>query len=145
MSKQIKVHGNKPKNHGGIDFIIETKSKVPYIKRNKDKVRLPIVSQKKYKEDISELCDAFDDIIWMATRYAHGRHTYAPSMVRDACKVRNKFNKIRKFVIKRDITLDSPKKYISPCNDDKLETIKSDDFINLSSDDLRDLMKKYKE
>jgi hypothetical protein len=33
-----------------------------------------------------KLLRAFDDTIWMAIRYAHGRHTYAPSMVRDAIK-----------------------------------------------------------
>lgn len=27
-----------------------------------------------------------EDTIWMAARYAHGRHTYAPSIVRDAAK-----------------------------------------------------------
>ena len=27
---------------------------------------------------------AFDDVVWMAIRYANGRHTYAPSMVREA-------------------------------------------------------------
>ena len=24
-----------------------------------------------------------DDILWMAARYAHGRHTYAPGMIRE--------------------------------------------------------------
>jgi hypothetical protein len=36
------------------------------------------------KEKIKKLNKAFDDVIWMAIRYADGRHTYAPSMVRDA-------------------------------------------------------------
>lgn len=36
------------------------------------------------KEKIAKLKQAFDDTIWMAIRYAHGRHTYAPGMVRDA-------------------------------------------------------------
>jgi hypothetical protein len=26
------------------------------------------------------------DLLWMARRYAHGRHTYAPGIVRDAVK-----------------------------------------------------------
>jgi hypothetical protein len=39
----------------------------------------------KNKEE--KLSRAFEDVIWMAIRYAHGRHTYAPSMVRDAIKL----------------------------------------------------------
>ena len=36
------------------------------------------------KEQILKKC--FEDTIWMAIRYAHGRHTYAPEMVREAVK-----------------------------------------------------------
>lgn len=36
------------------------------------------------KEKIAMLKKCFEDTIWMAIRYAHGRHTYAPSMVRDS-------------------------------------------------------------
>jgi hypothetical protein len=36
------------------------------------------------KADEKRLKAAIEDILWMAARYAHGRHTYAPSMVRDA-------------------------------------------------------------
>lgn len=32
----------------------------------------------------SLLREAYVDVIWMAIRYAHGRHTYAPGMVRDS-------------------------------------------------------------
>lgn len=35
-----------------------------------------------HKENTLRRC--FEDTIWMAIRYAHGRHTYAPGMVRDA-------------------------------------------------------------
>lgn len=38
------------------------------------------------KEKIEKLRQAFEDTVWMAIRYAHGRHTYAPSMVRNAIK-----------------------------------------------------------
>lgn len=38
----------------------------------------------KDKEKIAKLHKCFDDVVWMAIRYAHGRHTYAPGMVRDA-------------------------------------------------------------
>lgn len=34
-----------------------------------------------------KLTKAFEDVIWMAIRYANGRHTYAPSMVRDAIRM----------------------------------------------------------
>ena len=54
------------------------------------------------QSELDELCKAFDEILWMAVRYAHGRHTYAPSMVRDACKVRAKFGK---FELRPDHTL----------------------------------------
>ncbi len=36
------------------------------------------------KEKIEKLKYAFENTLWMAIRYAHGRHTYAPSDVRDA-------------------------------------------------------------
>jgi hypothetical protein len=39
------------------------------------------------KKDEQRLKAAIEDILWMAARYAHGRHTYAPSMVRDSVKV----------------------------------------------------------
>jgi len=38
------------------------------------------------QEKIQKLKHAFEETIWMAIRYADGRHTYAPSMVRDALK-----------------------------------------------------------
>ena len=38
------------------------------------------------QQDADILLKAFDDVVWMAMRYANGRHTYAPSMVRDAIK-----------------------------------------------------------
>tara|TARA_S200002703_G_scaffold4693_2_gene5826 strand:+ start:21871 stop:22128 length:258 start_codon:yes stop_codon:yes gene_type:complete len=37
-------------------------------------------------EKIKKLQHAFTETIWMAMRYANGRPTYAPSMVRDAIK-----------------------------------------------------------
>ena len=36
------------------------------------------------KEKIQTLKTCFTETIWMAIRYAHGRRTYAPSMVRRA-------------------------------------------------------------
>lgn len=43
------------------------------------------------KEKIAILKNCFEDTIWTAIRYAHGRHTYAPSMVRDSI---NHFKKV---------------------------------------------------
>lgn len=34
-----------------------------------------------------KLKSIIDDLLWMAARYAHGRHTYAPGMVRDAVEM----------------------------------------------------------
>ena len=33
-----------------------------------------------------KLLSAYEDVVWMAIRYAHGRSTYAPSMVRESIK-----------------------------------------------------------
>ena len=44
-----------------------------------------------YKEKIAILERCFNETIWMAIRYAHGRHTYAPSIVRDSI---NDFKKV---------------------------------------------------
>lgn len=37
-------------------------------------------------KQIAILSHCFEEVIWMAIRYADGRHTYAPSTVRDAIK-----------------------------------------------------------
>lgn len=37
-------------------------------------------------KELSVLKKCFEDTIWMAIRYAHGRGTYAPGMVRDAIR-----------------------------------------------------------
>ena len=39
------------------------------------------------KSDEKRLQNAIEDILWMAARYAHGRHTYAPSTVRESVEV----------------------------------------------------------
>lgn len=38
------------------------------------------------KEKIAILENCFKETIWMAIRYANGRHTFAPSIVRDAVR-----------------------------------------------------------
>lgn len=59
------------------------------------------------KEEEKELLrNCFEDTIWMAIRYAHGRHTYAPSMVRNAIKT---FQKVFPYwEPKNDITIKPP-------------------------------------
>ena len=59
----------------------------------------------KYKQENKILIQIIKDIIWMAVRYAHGRHTYAPSMVRDAMR---EFKKICPEYRYRDITIEAP-------------------------------------
>lgn len=58
------------------------------------------------KADEKRLQSAIEDILWMAARYAHGRHTYAPSMVRSSVKV---FKEVfPDFKIKQDHVIDAP-------------------------------------
>lgn len=58
------------------------------------------------KEKIETLKTCFDDTIWMAIRYAHGRHTYAPEMVRRAV---NDFKKVfPDWEVKEDRVIESP-------------------------------------
>ncbi|MFW6130537.1 MAG: hypothetical protein ACOC56_05070 [Atribacterota bacterium] len=60
------------------------------------------------KEKIKILENCFNDTIWMAIRYAHGRQTYAPSMVRDAV---NNFKKVfPDWKLKKDDTIKPPTK-----------------------------------
>jgi hypothetical protein len=58
------------------------------------------------RADEKELQKAIEDILWMAARYAHGRHTYAPSMVRDSVAT---FKRIfPDFKIKQDHVIEPP-------------------------------------
>ena len=58
------------------------------------------------KSDEKRLQSAIEEILWMAARYAHGRHTYAPSMVRDSVAV---FKDVfPDFKIKQDHVIESP-------------------------------------
>jgi hypothetical protein len=58
------------------------------------------------KSDEKRLQSAIEDILWMAARYAHGRHTYAPSTVRDSVEV---FKDVfPDFKIKQDHVIESP-------------------------------------
>jgi len=58
------------------------------------------------KSDEKKLQSAIENILWMAARYAHGRHTYAPSMVRDSVEV---FKDVfPEFKIKQDHVIEVP-------------------------------------
>jgi hypothetical protein len=58
------------------------------------------------QEKIQKLKHAFEETIWMAIRYAHGRHTYAPSIVRDAV---NNFKKVfPDWELKEDRVIELP-------------------------------------
>ena len=58
------------------------------------------------KQRIKVLQKCFEDIAWMAVRYAHGRHTYAPQMLRTAIEEYRKI--IPDFKLKPDITIQPP-------------------------------------
>lgn len=63
----------------------------------------------KESDKMKSLKSAYEDVIWMAVRYAHGRHTYAPSMVRNSIE---KFKKIfPDFELREDKTIEPPKKH----------------------------------
>ena len=90
----------------------------------KDKPIEFATKEDEYKFYIEELKKAFDDVVWMAIRYAHNRHSYAPGMVRDACKIRAKFGD---FHLKDDAVIRESK-----------------DKSGLPGDSLKDLLEKYK-
>lgn len=50
--------------------------------------------------DVVYALRAFDEIAWMAARYAHGRATYAPSLVRRAVQLRTELG--RKYGLEFD-------------------------------------------
>jgi hypothetical protein len=58
------------------------------------------------KSEEKKLQSAIENILWMAARYAHGRHTYAPSMVRESVEI---FTSVfPEFKIKQDHVIESP-------------------------------------
>lgn len=57
------------------------------------------------KNEKKILKEIVNDIMWMAVRYAHGRHTYAPSMVREAMK---KYKEICPDYRYYDVTIEPP-------------------------------------
>ena len=59
------------------------------------------------KKKLELMREAFENIIWMAIRYAHGRHTYAPDMVREAIVEVKKI--FPDFELKKDDIIEPPK------------------------------------
>ena len=61
----------------------------------------------KLQQENETLKRIIKDTFWMARRYAHGRHTYAPSMVREAYNTLHMlFPDIK---IENDVTIEAPK------------------------------------
>ena len=56
------------------------------------------------KQKVACLEQIVKDTFWMARRYAHGRHTYAPCMVRDSYYLLKKY--FPELVPDFDVTLD---------------------------------------
>jgi hypothetical protein len=61
-------------------------------------------------KDLDILKKAYEDVIWMAIRYANGRATYAPSTVRDSIK---EFQKVfPEWKPRYDLTLKSDRQMV---------------------------------
>lgn len=58
------------------------------------------------KEKIAKLSHCFEEVIWMAIRYADGRRTFAPSTVRDAVRSYQKI--YPEWKPKRDRVIEKP-------------------------------------
>ena len=59
-----------------------------------------------FKTEKKKLREVIEDTFWMAIRYAHGRHTYAPDIIREAIvKIKQVFPD---FQLKEDKTLEPP-------------------------------------
>jgi hypothetical protein len=58
----------------------------------------------KLEKENEQLRGIIQDIFWMARRYAHGRHTYAPQSIRDTYLTLKKLG----IKVKHDIVLKAP-------------------------------------
>lgn len=73
------------------------------------------------EEQMKELEEILGEIVWMAIRYAHGRHTYAPSAVRNAVvKIREIFPD---FDLGTDGTIKPPTEPYSGLKEDYLDDL----------------------
>ena len=57
-------------------------------------------------ENELELYRLVNDILWMAIRYAHGRHTYAPGIIRRSVKTMHRL--YPNWNLKKDATILPP-------------------------------------
>ena len=64
------------------------------------------MTKNKEKYEVEGLLKIIKDLFWMARRYAHGRHTYAPSMVRDAYKFLKRW--YPDFEFRHDVVIEPP-------------------------------------
>ena len=60
------------------------------------------------KERIKRLYNIIENTFWMSIRYAHGRHTYAPYIIRDVFKELKEI--FPDFKLKKDQTIEKPTK-----------------------------------
>ena len=60
------------------------------------------------KERIKRLYNIIENTFWMSIRYAHGRHTYAPYIIRDVFKELKEI--FPDFELKKDQTIEKPTK-----------------------------------
>lgn len=78
----------------------------------------------KLTKENKNLKHIIQEIFWMARRYAHGRHTYAPSIVRQCYKTISCNINVRVFFFDRFI--DENKQ----SDRDKIGTFENFDFLN---------------
>ena len=84
-------------------------------------------------KEVDILKKAYEDVIWMAIRYANGRATYAPAMVRDSIK---EFQKVfPDWKPRYDMTLKSDRRMIEDA-----ESQHGSSRINVKGDWLDDLV-----
>ena len=87
-----------------------------------------MTKQEKLKIENDNLKNIIRSTFWMARRYAHGRHTYAPGMVRRAYKTLKVF--YPEINIRTDVT-------IKPPTPNEMQTIASrDDFLDDINSDI---------
>jgi len=58
------------------------------------------------REKVKRLYNIIENTFWMSIRYAHGRHTYAPYIIRDVFKELKEI--FPDFKLKKDQTIEPP-------------------------------------
>ena len=96
----------------------------PKNKQTKSDLKVQLNALEKENKILKEI---FNDTIWMALRYADGRHTYAPSIIRDSVKKMEEIDP--EWSLRTDITIHPPSEVI-------------ENGLSLKSDYLYDLLPK---